>query len=196
MGIEYTDLVTIGLLVILEGLLSADNALVMAVMVLVLPEEQRMKALKYGIIGAFVLRTIAIFFATWLIALDWVKLVGGFYLLYLPVKHFRHRGEATEGGEPKVTIIPGLTLFWSTVVMVNLVDLVFAVDSILAAVALSDKVWVVIVGALLGIIAIRFVAGHVMTIIIRYPALIDGAYVIIAWVGLKLMLEYFHEHPL
>jgi predicted tellurium resistance membrane protein TerC len=69
---------------------------------------------------------------------------------------------------------------------------VFAVDSILAAVAMSDKLWVVITGALLGIVAIRLVASQVLALVKRYPALIDGAYIIIAWVGVKLVVEYLH----
>jgi YkoY family integral membrane protein len=193
MHIEFTDLVTIGLLVILEGLLSADNALVMAVMVLVLPEPQRMKALRYGILGAFALRIAATFLAVLLIRLAWVKLIGGLYLLYLPFKHFRSRGSGTadsRGNEGPEDV--GRWQFWMVVAKINLVDLVFAIDSILAAVGLSQKLWVVITGGLLGILAIRLIVAQVLVVIDRYPALIDGAYVIIAWVGLKLILDYFH----
>jgi YkoY family integral membrane protein len=194
MHIELTDLVTIGLLVVLEALLSGDNALVMAIMVLVLPESQRMKALRYGILGAFALRILATFLAVWLIRLAWVKLVGGLYLLYLPFNHFRRKASAAEApppdGGPEVL---SRFQFWMVVVKINLVDLVFAIDSILAAVGLSQTPWVVITGGLLGILAIRLIVAQVLVIIDRYPALIDGAYVIIAWVGLKLILEFGHE---
>jgi predicted tellurium resistance membrane protein TerC len=67
--IESADLVTIALLVALEGLLSADNAMVLAVLVLGLPKEQQKKALKYGIVGAFIFRSIAILLAVYLIQL-------------------------------------------------------------------------------------------------------------------------------
>jgi YkoY family integral membrane protein len=193
MGIDVTDLFKIGLLVVLEGLLSADNALVLAVLVLVLPEEERKKALRYGILGAFVLRIAATIFARALIELAWVKLVGALYLLYLPVKHFWKHPHDQHEPHPRAGTILGLSLFWSTVVKVDLIDLVFAVDSILAAIGLSNKLWVVITGGLLGILAMRLVVGQLLAVVKRYPALIDGAYVIIAWVGFKLIVEYFHN---
>src|SRR5512139_1731717 len=96
MPIEIADLVTIGLLVLLEAVLSADNALVLAVLVLPLPQEQQKRALRYGIFGAVAFRVIATLFAAHLIGWTWVKLAGGAYLLYLPFKHF-----ATHPDEPK-----------------------------------------------------------------------------------------------
>jgi predicted tellurium resistance membrane protein TerC len=67
------------------------------------------------------------------------------------------------------------------------------VDSILVAVAMSNKLWVIITGGVLGIIAMRVVIGQLLVIVQRYPALVDGAFIIIAWVGVKLLLEYFHN---
>ena len=75
---------------------------------------------------------------------------------------------------------------------VELVNLAFSIDSILVAVAMSPKTWVVIAGGILGIVAMRLVVGQLLTLVQRYPALVDGAFVIIAWVGLKLGLEYLH----
>ena len=69
------------------------------------------------------------------------------------------------------------------VVKVELTDIVFAVDSILVAVAMSTKTWVILTGGILGIITMRMVIGQLLTIVRRYPALVDGAFVIIAWVG-------------
>ena len=83
--------------------------------------------------------------------------------------------------------------FWSTVVKVELTDIVFAIDSILVAVALSNKTWVIITGGILGVIAMRLVIGQLLRLVNRYPALVDGAFVIIAWVGIKLILEYLHS---
>jgi predicted tellurium resistance membrane protein TerC len=80
--------------------------------------------LRYGILGAFVLRTVAILFAKWVIDQIWVKLIGGLYLLYLPVKHFSRHAQEEQTDGPRAGTIFGLSLFWSTVVMVNLVDLV------------------------------------------------------------------------
>src|SRR5205085_11097585 len=82
--------------------------------------------------------------------------------------------------------------FWGTVGRVELVNLAFSIDSILVAVAMSPSTWVVIAGGILGIVAMRLVVGQLLTLVQRYPALVDGAFVIIAWVGLKLGLEYLH----
>jgi YkoY family integral membrane protein len=191
--IEFADLVTIVLLVLLEGILSADNALVMAVLVLPLPRQEQRKALQYGIVGAFALRTLACLCAVTLIRIHWIKLLGGLYLLYLPIKHFWQRPDATLGRDrPAGRTFFGLSPFWSTVVRVELTDLVFAIDSILMAVGMSPKLWVIVAGGILGIIAIRLLVGRLLVIIERYPLIIDGAYVIIAWIGSKLLLEYLH----
>src|SRR5690242_8620702 len=195
-SIEGADLLTIGLLVLLEAALSADNALVLAVLVLPLPRKQQKKALQYGIVGAFAFRVLATLSAVHLIHMDWVKLVGGIYLLYLPIKHFMHHQSHTAGGakgiHPAAATILGLSLFWSTVVRVETTDVVFAIDSILVAVGMSRKLWVILTGGFLGIIAMRVLIGQVLVLVRRYPAIVDGAYVIVAWVGVKLILEYLY----
>jgi len=191
--IQGSDLVTIALLVALEGLLSADNAMVLAVLVLGLPKAQQRKALRYGIVGAFVFRGTATLLAVYLIRLGWVKLVGAGYLLYLVYRHFSGAGSAEERRKaPRAQPWLGLTAFWATVVKVELTDIVFAIDSILVAVAMSPKLWVVLSGGILGIIMMRLVIGQLLALVERYPALVDGAFVIIAWVGIKLLVEYLH----
>jgi YkoY family integral membrane protein len=192
--VQPADLFTITLLVVLEGLLSADNALVMAIMVLGLPRELHGKALRYGLIGAFVFRVIATLAATALIQVAIVKLGGGLYLLYLTYAHFAgDRSPEARRAPPAATPAFGLSAFWATVVRVELVNLAFSIDSILAAVAMSPKRWVVMAGGLLGIVALRIVVGQLLELIRRYPALVDGAFVIIAWVGFKLLTEYAHQ---
>jgi YkoY family integral membrane protein len=195
-SIEGADLITIGLLVLLEAALSADNALVLAILVLPLPKRQQKKALQYGIIGAFAFRVLATLSAVHLIHLEWVKLIGGLYLLYLPFKHFmskRHLPVAGKSAKPAATTFLGLTLFWATVIRVETTDIVFAIDSILVAVGMSRKLWVILCGGLLGIIAMRVLIGQVLSLVRKYPAIVDGAYVIVAWVGVKLVLEYLHS---
>jgi YkoY family integral membrane protein len=192
--VHATDLLTVALLVALEGLLSADNAMVLAVLVLGLPRHQQQKALRYGILGAFAFRITATVFAAYMIQVAWVKLVGALYLLYLSYQHFWGHGD----GEARRTFKParpwlGLSAFWATVAKVELTDIVFAVDSILVAVAMSNKLWVIITGGILGIIAMRLVIGQLLALVMRYPALVDGAFVIIAWVGIKLLIEYLHS---
>lgn len=188
---EYADLVTVALLVALEGLLSADNALVIAVMVLGLPQGEHKRALHYGLVGAFVFRILATILAVYLIRMGWVKLLGGAYLLYLSYAHFGSGGGGHDRRTPpKATPWLGLSAFWATVVRVELVNLAFSIDSILVAVAVSPKLWVVLTGGILGIVAMRLVVGQLLTLIQRYPALVDGAFIIILWVGLKLILEF------
>ena len=191
MDVQFSDFLTIGLLVLLEGLLSADNALVLAILVLGLPRRQQRQALRYGILGAFVFRILAVLLAVHLIQIAWVKLIGALYLLYLSSAHFFSGGGAQARRQVKpATPWMGLTAFWATVVKVELTDIVFAVDSILVAVAMSPKTWVVITGGVLGIITMRLVIGKLLALVRRYPALVDGAFIIIAWVGVKLLLEY------
>ncbi len=193
MHIAPSDFLTIGLLVLLEGLLSADNAMVLAVLVLGLPREDQQKALRYGILGAFAFRTLATLLAVHLIRLGFVKLAGGLYLLWLPFHHFFRSGDAEARRAPRpAKPWLGLSPFWATVVKVELTDIIFAVDSILVAVAMSPKLWVVLTGGILGIMAMRLVIGQLLTIVRRYPPLVDGAFIIIAWVGLKLLLEWAH----
>jgi YkoY family integral membrane protein len=191
--IQASDFLTIGLLVLLEGLLSADNALVLAILVLGLPREEQRQALRYGIIGAFAFRILATMLAVQLIEFGWVKLVGAGYLLYLTFKHFFGGGDSHERRNiPKARAAFGLSAFWATVVKVELTDIVFAIDSILVAVAMSSKTWVIIAGGVFGIITMRMVIGQLLAVVRRYPALVDGAFIIIAWVGIKLLIEYLH----
>lgn len=191
--ITPSDFVTVALLVALEGLLSADNAMVLAVLVLGLPKAQQKKALRYGIIGAFVFRTIATLLAVYLIRLGWVKLVGAGYLLFLTYRHFGGRQSADERrSSPPAQAAFGLSPFWTTVVKVELTDIVFAIDSILVAVAMSPKTWVVLTGGILGIITMRLVIGRLLSLVERYPPLVDGAFVIIGWVAVKLLVEYLN----
>jgi YkoY family integral membrane protein len=193
LDIHAADLVTVGLLVVLESLLSADNALVMAVMVAGLPDRTHQRALNYGLIGALAFRIAATTLAIYLIHVSWLKLVGGLYLAYLSGSHFwRPRAAGDRRAAPARTLL-GLSAFWGTVVRVELVNLAFSVDSILVAVAMSTRFWVVLSGGLLGVMAMRVVVRTLVALIRKYPALVEGAFVIIAWVGGKLLLEYAHQ---
>lgn len=193
LDIHFADFATIGLLIVLEGLLSADNALVLAVLVMGLPREQQNRALRYGLVAAFAFRTIAVLLAAFLMRAAWIKLAGGGYLLYLAGVHFLGSGESDgAGGVPAAKPAWGLSAFWATVARVELINIAFSVDSILVAVAMSPKLWVVLTGGIIGIVAMRVVAGELIALIRRYPTIVDGAFAIIAWVGIKLLLEYAH----
>lgn len=191
MHVQLSDLATVGLLVVLEGLLSADNALVVAIMILGLPRTQQRLALRYGLLGAFAFRIVATLLAVYLIRLSWVKLLGGLYLIYLTYQHFFESGDAEQRSRPRpARPWLGLSALWGTILKVELVNIAFSVDSILVAVAMSSKTWVVLAGGLIGIVAMRVVIAQLLAIVRRYPTLVDGAFVIIALVGTKLLLEF------
>jgi YkoY family integral membrane protein len=184
------DLLTVLVLIVLEGLLSCDNAVVLALLVKPLPPAQRAKALKYGIIGAYLFRIIALVLATWMMSKWYLKVAGGVYLLYMGLAHVLTPKPA-EGLPVTVPVRRrfGLSPFWSTVIAVELTDIVFSVDSIAAAVALSDKLWVLIVGGLLGILAMRYAAQAFVGLLEKFPHLEGAAFVAVAFIGLKLLCE-------
>ncbi|MDX8291746.1 TerC family protein [Metabacillus indicus] len=191
----------IGTLVILEGLLSADNALVLAVMVRHLPEEQRKKALFYGLLGAYVFRFIAIGVGVFLIKLWWVKILGAAYLAWLAVKYFMDKrkenaeGDEEHGGINKNGLLIRLFgTFWGTVVAVELMDIAFSVDSVLAAFGVSEQPWVLLLGGIFGVLMMRGVAGVFLKLIDKVPELETTAYILIALIAVKMGLAVAHIH--
>jgi YkoY family integral membrane protein len=182
------DLFTVGTLAMLEGILSVDNALVLAILVRDLPRFQQKRALTYGIVGAFVFRFIALVFAAHLMRFGVFKLIGGGYLIYLAMKHmfFFYKENAHQmSNKPTAG-------FWRTVVVVELTDIAFSIDSITTAVAMTDKLAVVWLGGILGIIFLRFAASFFVKLLERLPRLEDLAYQLIFFIGTKLFLEGFH----
>ena len=186
-----SDLLTVALLVALEAMLSADNALVMAVIVLGLPRALQKKALRQGLAGAFTSRIVATLLAVKLIRVLFVKLLGGVYLLYLAYAHFfGHSQTGERRGARRAEPMFGLSAYWATVVRVEAINLMFSIDSILVAVAVSRVTWVVITGGILGLVAMRVIAAQLLKLVERYPPLVDGAFIIIAWIGIQLSIEY------
>jgi YkoY family integral membrane protein len=186
--IHAADFAVIGTLVVLEGLLSADNALVLALLVRHLPADQQKKALLYGLVGAFVLRGIGIFFAGLIINLWWFCALGSAYLIVLAIRHFVKKTGNSPEAEKAAERGEGMG-FWPTVFMVELTDVFFAIDSILVAVALvndPDKLWIVYTGGFLGILLLRLAATFFIKLIERYPALDTMAYLLVGWAGVKL----------
>ncbi len=188
----------IGTLVVLEGLLSADNALVLAVMVKHLPEEKRKKALFYGLIGAYVFRFIAIGIGMYLIKLAWVKVLGALYLAWLSIKYFidKRKGNAEEeeadGMNQNSILFRMFGVFWGTVAMVELMDIAFSVDSVLAAFGVSNEVWILLLGGMLGILMMRGIAGVFLKLLERIPELETTAYILILIIAVKMLLSVIH----
>jgi YkoY family integral membrane protein len=158
-------------LILIESLLSVDNAAVLATMVLDLPKDQRKKALKYGIIGAYVFRGICLLFASLLIQVWWFKPVGGIYLLILAIKHFFSKKKSKDDEEETLQqeldhahkswfyrkTLGAFGPFWATVILVELMDLAFSIDNVIAANAYTKNIVLIWVGVFIGILAMRFV---------------------------------------
>ena len=176
-------------LILIEGLLSVDNALAIAAMASHLPDKQKYLALRLGIIGAYVFRGVALAFAAWIIENPWLKIAGAAYLIYLMCHHFSTRSK--EGDETKAAVKPrGL---WGTIVAIEIMDLSLSVDNVVAAVALSPKLWVVCAGVFIGILTLRFVAGFCIRLIEKLPILEHTAFLLIGYVGLILVVELSTE---
>lgn len=201
---EYSSLLIILNIILIESLLSVDNAAVLATMVQPLPKEKRNKALHYGIIGAYIFRGLCLLFASWLIKILWLKIAGGIYLMWLTHKFFKKvesddENFMTKGIKKFMTYI-SLGLFWTTVVRVELMDLAFSIDNIFAVVAFTDKFALICLGVAVGILAMRFVAQSFVKIMDKYPSLEKTTYIVIALLGFKLVLsgvcDYLPGNPI
>ena len=246
---DLHDIAVVALLVVLEGVLSIDNALVLGLLAKRLPKHQQARALTYGLVGAFGFRLVSIATATFLLRWRIVKLLGGAYLVYVAVKYFFFESKVkvdekiTVGPDGSPTIldegtgasslqdaeqgirartpvhVPSLegepirstsyAAFWPTVLVIELTDIAFAIDSILAAIALvgparpdhhgpHPKLWVVVTGGMLGVILMRFAAIIFIKLLERFPRFETAAYLLVAVIGGKLMGDFAFntaEHP-
>ena len=190
-------------LIILESLLSVDNAAVLAIMVKDLPGKQKTQALKYGLLGAYVFRGVCLLCASYLVDFWWLKVLGGLFLLYLVYGHFSSKVQTIEEEETpgwglriKNFWTKKIGVFWSTIILVEIMDLAFSIDNVLAAVALSNKFWVIMTGVAIGILAMRFVAGWFVKLIELYPTLETSAFLVIGLLGIKLILTGFWPESL
>ncbi|TWR26797.1 TerC family protein [Mucilaginibacter achroorhodeus] len=191
-------------LIVIESLLSVDNAAVLATMVIDLPKEQRGRALKYGIVGAYVMRGICLLLAAWLVKIWWLKPLGGIYLIYLAIDYFKGKDvdeqkEDVAGSQERwvYRITRGkMGAFWATVVLVEVMDLAFSIDNVFAAVAFTNHIYLICVGVFIGILAMRFVAQGFVRLIEKFPFLESVAFIVIAVLGIKLLTSlYSHFYP-
>ncbi|WP_100330719.1 TerC family protein [Bacillus xiapuensis] len=197
-------------LVALEGILAADNAVVMAVMVKHLPKDQQKKALFYGLLGAFIFRFAALFLISFLVNVWQVQAIGALYLFYIAISHlykkWKHKDELEGHG---IKEAKGSS-FWMTVLKVEVADIAFAIDSMLAAVALAvtlqplgkfeiggidgGQFLVMFLGGLVGVIIMRFAATWFVRLLQKFPTLETAAFLIVGWVGVKLAV-FTMSHP-
>ncbi|WP_071393635.1 TerC family protein [Bacillus tuaregi] len=201
-------------LIVLEGLLATDNALVLAIMVKHLPEEQRRKALFYGLAGAFLFRLGSLFVISLLVDIWQVQALGAAYLIFMSLnhllKHFLKKKSAGEE-EEKPEKPKKQSGFWMTVLKVEVADIAFAIDSILAAVALAVTLpviptlgeiggmhaghfIVIFAGGFIGLVIMRFAANMFVKLLAKKPGLEVAAFVIVGWVGVKLLVQTL-AHP-
>lgn len=236
--LEWHDLAVVALLVVLEGMLSIDNALVLGLLAKRLPRNEQSKALWYGLAGAFVFRFTAVLLASLLLRWTFAKFLGGAYLVYIAVRHlfFEHHEEqesialddkgnpildqpaerASASGKPArieehppAVLTPqmreqlGLARFWPTVLVIELTDIAFAVDSILAAIAmvgsppkdappgaLHPKLWVIVLGGVIGLMLMRVAARLFIQLLERFPRFEVTAYLLVIVIGLKLLADW------
>jgi len=195
----------------MEGLLAADNALVMAILVKHLPEKQRKKALFYGLAGAFVFRFSSLFLISFLFNVWQIQAIGAIYLIFIAVNHLFKKFVLHKEEDKNMEDKPASTSsFWLTVLKVEIADIAFAVDSILAAVALAvtlpatplpkiggmdgGQFLVVFTGGFIGLVIIRFAASLFVNLLHKRPGLETAAFLIVGWVGIKLIVLTL-SHP-
>lgn len=207
---DLSFLVIILQLIFLEGILSIDNAAVLGAMVSSLPDQeripwpsalqrlgrwldgvlgpQRLAALRVGLLGAYLGRGLMLLAASFIIRNPWLKLVGAAYLIRLALDDLSAPGEqgAEEDGEVRPVRQAG---FWLTVLNVELMDLAFSLDNVVAAVSLSDHILVVMLGVAIGILVMRFAAGIFSYVVEREPILKSAAYILVLSIGIELVLE-------
>ena len=197
--------------IFLEGILSIDNAAVLGALVSVLPAKegvpwpgplkflgppvhrilggQRAAALKVGLLGAYAGRGLMLVLANFVIHNHYLKILGAAYLIKLA---FENLGEPESGEEDQVRTkrVEGKG-FWGVVIAVELADLAFSLDNVVAVVALSDNLYIVMFGVFMGIITMRFAAGIFTWMILREPILKPAAYLVVFNIGAELLLDEF-----
>jgi YkoY family integral membrane protein len=190
-------------ILLLEVILSFDNAAVLATMVKDLPEDQQKKALRYGILGAYIFRGIALVLVEQILEIWWLKPIGGLYLLYMSISHFAKgskaeiKEEIRDAKKSKLyrSTIGIFGVFWSTVIAVEFMDIVFSIDNIFAVVAYTPNIFLICTGVFIGILAMRYVAKYFVVLMEKYPYLEKSAFLVIGILGLKLcfalVVHYF-----
>lgn len=182
----FAIVVSILYLALLECLLSVDNAIALAALVhgRLSDPKDRDHALKWGIVGAYLIRFTVIWAGLWLLAHPWVKAMAGGYLIYMAAKELFFKGSEDDAAKPGLS-----STLWRTIVAVEVMDLMFSVDSIAVTLSVSDKFIVLAGGAVIGIALMRFAAGKVITFIDRFPVLQTVAFVLVGMAGARVLVE-------
>ncbi|MEH1831953.1 MAG: hypothetical protein V7L29_07740 [Nostoc sp.] len=177
------------ILVLLEALLSADNAIALAAIARGLEnEELERKGLNFGLVVAYVLRITLILTATWVQQFWQFELLGAAYLLWLVFQHF-----SSQESEDEQDHEPRFSSLLQAIPVIAFTDLAFSLDSVTTAIAVSQEKWLVLTGATIGIVTLRFMAGLFIRWLDEYENLEDAGYVTVALVGLRLLLKVVND---
>ena len=179
----------LSILIFLEAVLSADNAIALAAIAQGLEDKKlERQALNLGLVVAFVLRIALILTATWVQQFWQFELLGALYLLWLVFQHF-----TSEEGTDHQHHGPRFQSLWQAIPIIAFTDLAFSLDSVTTAIAVSQERWLVLTGATIGIITLRFMAGLFIRWLDEYVHLEDAGYVTVALVGLRLLLRVVND---
>ncbi len=183
-------LLLLPVLIALEAVLSADNAIALAAIAQGLEsEDEQNRALNLGLIVAFVLRMTLISTASWVLKYWQFEVAGAAYLLWLVYQHFSSSTDDDENQHHG----PKFASLWQAIPIIALTDLAFSLDSVTTAIALSDEVAIILLGGTIGIIALRFMAGLFIRWLDEYVYLEDAGFVTVAFVGLRLLVRVIND---
>lgn len=187
----YETLLLLPVLIALEAVLSADNAIALAALTQGLYErKQQQRALNIGLVLAYVLRMTLILTATWVIHFWQVELAGALYLLWLVWQYFSSSSD-DDGEHPHHG--PRFASLWQAIPMIAVTDLAFSLDSVTTAIAISDEIWVILLGATIGVITLRFMAGLFIRWLNEFTHLEDAGYLTVALVGVRLLIRVIND---
>ena len=172
-------------LVVLEAVLSADNAIALAAIAKSVKDPKAQKqALDIGLVGAYVLRIALIFAATWVIKYWQFELLGAMYLLWLVFNYFfANENEGDEEGSVNAKSV------WQIVPTIAITDLAFSLDSVTSAIAITEDTWLIVAGGTIGIVILRFMAGLFIRWLKEYTYLEDAGFITVGFVGIRLLLK-------
>ena len=189
---DWHDIGVVFAVGILDGLLSVDNALVNASLAAHLPKKQQMRAVIFGLLAGAVLRALALFFVAFLIANPWLRVIGAAYLSWLVFKHFVLETKEEEQASEHARDGELQRRFVQVIFLIGWTDLAFSVDNVVATVAMSTRIFVVMVGVGISILVMMFATTLVVQLIRRYPRLEHTAFVVIGMVAVAMLLEDAH----
>ena len=176
-------------LIVIEGLLSVDNALAIAALASHLDEKKRKIAMTIGYAGAYGFRILALFLASYIIHNHWLMVLGASYLIWLMCNHFAEsEAEEDHNGAYKAPS------FAKTFALIAFLDLSLSFDNVVAAVAFArDSILLVYVGVTIGILTLRLVAGYCIKLLAKHPWLEHTAFLLVGFVGALLCMELFWD---